>query len=58
MKIEDVRTDFDNFTHKFMPDGHGNFYGLLGPTIPIKNMNIGAANSGAQHTNQHIVDAD
>src|ERR1041385_5443137 len=57
-EIFHIRTHLDNFTHEFVSDHHRHRNRLLCPRIPLVYMEIGAANTGAIHTNQDIVDAN
>src|SRR5579875_3727129 len=57
-KIRDVRADFRNLADKFVADHEGNGNGLLCPLVPFVDVQIGPADSGQQHTDQNIVDAD
>ena len=58
MKIDDVRADLHNLADEFMADGHGDRNGLAGPLVPIVDMNIGSANSGAVDADQNVVNAN
>ena len=58
IKVIYVRSNFNNFANKFMPDGHGNGHGSLRPIVPLVNMNVGAADACVVDANQHIIDAD
>ena len=41
-----------------MPDDHRHGNRLLRPGVPFVDVQIGAADAGAQHLDQHVVDAD
>src|SRR5579871_344572 len=58
MKVGDVRADFDDASDKFVADRHGDGNGALRPIVPLINVYVGAADSGAQHLDQYVVDAD
>ena len=58
MKADGVGTALDNAADKLMPHHHRHRDGLLRPGVPIVNMQVGAADSGAQHLDQHLVDGD
>ena len=56
-EVGDVRADLDDLADEFVPDGHGHWYRLLGPSIPFKDMHVGTADTSAIDADQHIVDA-
>ena len=43
---------------EFVADRHGHGNGLLRPVVPFVDVDVGAADAGAQHADQHVVDAD
>ena len=51
-------THLHDAAHKLVPDGHGHRNGLLGPGVPVINMNVGAADGGLADLDQNIVMAD
>ena len=57
-KIRDVGADFDNLADKLMADDHRHRNRFLRPGVPVVDMHVGAADSGAIDLDQHIVDAD
>jgi hypothetical protein len=57
MKIDDVGAYRHDLADEFMADRHRDGDGLARPLIPIINMNIRAANSGAVDPNQNVVNA-
>src|ERR1041385_9138436 len=58
MKIRHIRSDFDDLADKFMSDHQRNFYRAFGPGVPVVNVNVRAADSSFEYTNQNIVDPD
>src|SRR5450432_1438905 len=58
MEVDYIQADGGNFAHELVADRHGHGDGPLGPFIPLVDVQVGAANAGAQHTDQHFVDAD
>ena len=57
-EIGDVGPDFDDAADKLVADGHGDGNGLLRPVVPLVDVDIGAADAGAQDADQDVVDAD
>jgi hypothetical protein len=57
MKIRHVRSHFDNLSRELVPYDQWDLNRGLRPFIPIVNVQVGAANSGAQNANLHVVDA-
>ena len=57
-KIRNVGTDLDDLADEFVPNDHRHGNRLLRPIIPQINMEVGAANPGAIHLDQHIVNTD
>jgi hypothetical protein len=55
-KVVNIIADRYNFTDKFMADDHGDRNGLLGPSVPFVDMQVGPADSSAIDADQHIVD--
>ena len=58
MKIDDIGADGGDLADEFMADRHGHRDGLLGPGIPVIDVNIRAADSGAVDADQNVIDAD
>src|SRR5277367_6407611 len=58
IKVVDVRSDLDDLSDKFMSDGHRHRNGLLCPLVPLIYVNVGSADTGVAHADQHVVDAD
>ena len=58
VKIDDVGADFHDLADEFMADRHRDRDGLASPLVPIVDVNIRAANSGAVDPNQNVVNAD
>ena len=57
MKIRHVGSDFDNLSAEFMPDDQRHVNGGARPIVPVVDVQVGAANSRAQHANFDVVDA-
>ena len=57
-KSLDVGPDLDDLADELMADHHRHRNGLLGPGIPLVDVQIGAADAGAEHLDEHVVDAD
>ena len=57
-KSLDVGADLDDLADELMADDHRHGNGLLGPGVPVVDVHVGAADAGAQHVDQHVVDAD
>ena len=57
MEVVHVRADFDNLSNEFMPDHHRHRNRLLRPLVPVVDMDVGAADAGVAHADEHIVDA-
>jgi|ERR1051326_5345533 hypothetical protein len=58
MEIVDVRSGLYNLPDEFVPDRHRNPDGLLGPLVPIENVDICPANSRPENTDQNVIDTD
>ena len=56
-EIRDVRSDGNYFTDEFVADDHRDGDGALRPGIPVVDVEVGAANAGAVHPNQDVIDA-
>ena len=58
VKIVHIRAHFDDLSHEFMADRHRHGNGALRPFVPVIDVNVGTANTGAAHADQNIVDTD
>ena len=59
VEILDVAADLDDLGRRTRgPTTIGTGIGLLGPGVPVVDVNVGAANAGPQDLDQHVVDAD
>src|SRR5688572_11685281 len=58
MKIRHIGTDLDDLADELMPDDHRHRNRLLRPSIPLEDVNVGAADASAVHAYEHVVDAD
>ena len=58
VEIDNVGADLNDLADKFVADRHGHGDGLLSPRIPVVNVNVGTAYTGAMDSNQNVVDAD
>src|SRR5262249_4446604 len=56
--IHDVRADLHDPADEFVPDGHRHRNRFPRPLVPLIDVDIGAADPGPQHLNQHVVNAD
>ena len=57
-EIIDVATEFNHMANEFVTDNQRHRNGALGPGIPIINMQISAADTGAIDANEHVVNAN
>jgi hypothetical protein len=57
-EIMHVLPDAFDHAHELVPDRHGHGDGLLRPSVPVPDMDVGAANAGLENANQHVVRAD
>ena len=46
VKIAHVRADLDDLADEFMADHHRHRDGLLGPVVPVVDVQVGAADAG------------
>ena len=58
IEVINIRSDFDNFPDKFMPNRHGDRNRLLRPIVPLINMDVRSADAGVSDTDQDIIDTD
>ena len=58
VKIVDVGADLDDLADELVADDHRHGDRLLRPGVPVVDVQVGAADAGAQHLDQHVVDAD
>ena len=58
MKVGDVRADRRDLPDELVADDQRHGDGLLGPGVPLVDVQIGAANAGAANLDEHVVDAD
>ena len=56
--ILDVRADLDDPPHEFVADDHRHGDGLLGPGVPLIDVDVGAADAGAEDLDEDVIDAD
>ena len=57
-EIGHIGADRLNPADELVADRHGHGNGLLRPLVPLVDVDVGAADAGLQHANQHVVDAD
>src|SRR5581483_3337381 len=57
MEVVDIGSNGDNLSDELVADHHGHWNGLLRPLVPVVDMNVGAADAGIAHADQHVVDA-
>src|SRR5450631_975588 len=53
-----LTAQLDDLSGILMADRHGNRYGFLGPSIPIVNVHVGAADGRAIHFDEDIIVTD
>src|SRR5947209_13661874 len=53
-----VRPNSDNLAHELMSNHHRYRNRARGPSIPVQNVNVGAADGSAFHPHQNVVDSD
>jgi len=58
MEVVDVGANLDDLSHELMTDGHGYRNRLLGPFVPIEDVNVRSADTRTENTDKHVVDAD
>src|ERR1700691_4086865 len=58
IEVINIRSDFDNFPDKFVPNRHGDWNRLLRPIVPLINMDVRSADAGVSDTDQDIIDTD
>jgi hypothetical protein len=54
-EINNVRADFHNLAHEFVPDHHRNRDGFPRPFIPFEDMDVGAANTGPPYADENVI---
>src|SRR5438105_3236032 len=52
-----IGADLSDLADKLVPDDHRRGDGALGPIVPFVNVQVGAANPGAVHMNEDVVDS-
>jgi hypothetical protein len=57
-EVRHIGAHLYDLADELVADGHGHGDGLLRPRVPLVDVDVGAANSGAQHADQHVVDTD
>ena len=57
MKVGHVRADFDNLSAEFVPDYERHMDRGSRPVVPIVDVQVGAADSRAQHANFDVIDS-
>ena len=57
LRLRDVGADVGDLAGIFMADDHRHRHGLLRPVVPIVDVDVGAADAGLVHLDQHIVRA-
>ncbi len=56
-KVVHIFADFDDLADELMADDHRHGDGLLRPGVPFVDVQVGAADAGAVHLDEHVVDA-
>ena len=57
LEVARIVAHVDDLADKFMADDHGHRNGLLRPFVPFPDMHVGAADGGAAHFDEDVVDA-
>ena len=57
-QICNIAPDFDDLARELMAGDHRHRHSVRCPFVPVPDVNIGAANSGLLHLDQHLVGAD
>jgi len=57
-EVGDVGADRRHVDDELVADHHRHRDGLLGALVPVEDVQVSAADSGAIHFNKHVVDAD
>ena len=57
MEVLDVAADLDDAADELVADDQRHGHRLLRPGVPVVDMHVGAADAGAEHFDQHVVDA-
>ena len=58
IEVINIRSHFDNFPDKFVPNRHGDRNRLLRPIVPLINMDVRSADAGVSDADQDIIDTD
>jgi hypothetical protein len=57
VEVVDVRAYFDDPANELVADDHRDGDGLLGPGVPVVDVDVGAADAGAEDFDHHVVNA-
>ena len=55
-EVVHIFADVDDFADEFVADHHGHGNGFLRPGVPLVNVQVGAADAGAVHADEDIID--
>ena len=58
LQVGDVVAEGGHGPHELVPDGHGDRDDLLGPRVPVPNVDVGAADRRLVDLDQDVVDPD
>ena len=58
VEVAHVRADIDDLADELVPDHERHRNRLLRPGVPRVDVEVGAADAGLPHPDQHVVDAD
>src|SRR5436309_119925 len=58
VEVRHIGADLDDGANEFMADDERDGNGLLGPGVPLVDVQVGAADAGAQDLDEDVVDAD
>src|SRR5258708_15857680 len=57
-EVGDLRPERDDLADELVPDDQRRAHVGLRPAVPLEDVQIGAANAGVQHPDEHVVPAD
>jgi hypothetical protein len=57
-EVAHVRADLDYTADKLVADDHRHRDGLLRPLVPLVDVHVRAADTGAEHADQNVIDAE
>ena len=54
LQSDDIGAHLFDLTHELVPDHHRHGNGRLGPRVPVEDVQIGTADRGLAHPDQHV----